>query len=261
MLLFLKTFLFKLMEMSLGIRPVLPLATRNPVFLNFRLSESERQAVAAALPHGYELRPLRFAESDASASFWISYNIYSIQYPRPELAAVRKARCEINTFVRDPDGREGVFVFCGSPFVSREENGNFWGRLCDAAERLVVLLYGCGQLTRLRYELTNDHLVVGLDEAGQRIEIDVPAAATPADEKLSDDYVRFNDVSFFNNGKTFDLVSVNSAFTLARLARIEDHSLSSASVQGPFFSRAPDRVYYHRGDIGYLVSALHRGAA
>ena len=260
MFLFLKRVIFKLMELSLGLRPLLPLETRNPVFVNFRLTDAEREAVAAALPSGYELRPIRFAASDLEPAYWISYNLYAIRYPRPELASVRKARCEINTFVRDATGRVGVFVFCGSPYVSREDGGSFWGKLCDAAERLVVLLYGVGRLTRLRYEL-DDRLSIELAEDGHRITVDLEARGREGDEELSDDYQRFNDVSFFNGGKTFDLVSVNSSFSLARWNAIRGEEAAEARIEGPFFARAPDVIYYHRGDIGYLVSALHRGAA
>ena len=260
MLLFLKTVIFKLMEMSLGLRPLLPLETRNPIFVNFRLDDDERAKVAAALPPGWELCALRFFESEPEPAFWVSYNLYAIRYPRPELAAVKKARCEINTFARDPSGRVGVFVFGGSPYVSREENGNFWGRLCDAAERLVVMLYGCGRLTRLRYELGDDRIVIQLEEGANRLAVDAPAASADATERLSDEYARFNDVSFFNGGKTFDLVNVNSAFALARFHAVDAGAVADTRVENAFFARPPDSIHYHRGDIGYLVSALHRGA-
>lgn len=260
MFLFLKKVLFKLMEMSLGLRPLLPLATRNPVFVNFALDDDERAKVAAALPAGYELRSLRFLASDESPRFWVSYNLYSIGYPRPELAGVKKARCEINTFVVDREGRAGVFVFGGSPYVSVEEGGSFWGKLCDAAERLVVLLYGCGRLTRLRYDLTDERLAIELEEGSNRVSIDVPTASGAAHERLSDEYARFNDVSFFNEGKTFDLVNVNSSFGAARFSSIDADALAAARVSGSFFDRAPDAIHYHRGEIDYIVSALHRGA-
>ena len=260
MLLFLKKVLFKLMELSLGLRPLLPLETRNPVFVNFRLSEEEQEAVRRTLPAGFQLMPIRFFAGEDAPAFWVSYNLYAIKYPRPELAGVRKARCEINTFVRDAEGREGVFVFCGSPYVSREEGGSFFGKLCDAAEKLVVLLYGCGRLTSLRYELDDDHLAIALEEHENHVAIDVALAPAPAEKRLSDDYARFNDVSFFNGGRTFDLVNVNSAFSLARFEKIEDERLAALGVRGPFFARSPDGIYIHRGEVSYLVSALHRGA-
>lgn len=259
MLLFLKKIIFKLMELSLGLRPLLPLETKNPIFLNFRLTEEEQRAVRRALPAGFELLPLRFFADDPEPAFWVSYNLYAIKYPRPELADVRKARCEINTFVRDAGGREGVFVFCGSPFVSREEGGSFFGRLCDAAEALVVRLYGCGRLTSLGYELGADRLVIALDEADNTVALDVALTSARAEARLSDDYARFNDVSFFNGGRTFDLVNVNSAFSLARFETIEDDRLAAVRVHGPFFTRPPDGIHFHRGEIPYLVSALHRG--
>lgn len=258
-MLWLKKLVFKLVELGLGLRPCFALQTRNPVFVNFRLSEAESDAVRRALPRGFTLRPLRFAASDAEPACWVSYNLYEIAYPRPEMAAVRKVRCEINTFVRDADGRDGVFVFCGSPFVSREEQRSAVGAVCDLAERLVILLYGCGRLTRLRYEVTGDALRINLDERDVRLDLEVPLRPLnrATREKLSDDYHRFNDVSFFNSGKTFDLVTVNSAFVLARFEDVDAATLACHTVDGPFFRRPPDRVYFHRGAIGYLVSALH----
>ena len=259
MLLLFKKILFKLMELSLGLRPLLPLETRNPVFMNFRLTEAERDEVRRALPAGFELRPLRFFADDPEPAFWVSYNLYAIKYPRPELAGVRKARCEINTFVRDAAGRDGVFVFCGSPYVSREDGGSFFGKLCDAAEKLVVLLYGCGRLTSLRYDLDEDRLGIALEADENIVAADVALTSAPAEARLAEDYARFNDISFFNGGRTFDLVNVNSLFSLARFERIEDDRLAAVRVRGPFFARPPDGIYFHRGEIPYLVSALHRG--
>lgn len=261
---FLKKILFKLMEFGLGLRPYFALQTRNPAFVNFRLSEAEAGAVRRALPPGYELRPLRFVASDPEPAYWVSYNLYELKYPRPELAMVRKVRCEINTFVRDAEGRDGVFVFCGSPYVSKEEGRSAMGRACDFAERLVAFIYGCGGLTRLRYELGGGELSAELDEGENRLAVRLPLAAgggAGGAERLSDDYHRYNDVSFFNGGKTYDLVTVNSAFTLAALEGVAEGDLAGARVEGPFFRRAPDRVYYHRGEIGYLVNALNRPRA
>jgi hypothetical protein len=197
--------------------------------------------------------------------YWVSYNVYELAYPRPEMAAIRKVRCEVNTFVTDGHGRDGVYVFCGSPFVSREERRSVLGMLCDAAERLVIMLYGCGRLTRLRYELGEHTLRIDLDETDGQIALDVPLrpASGRRAERLSDDYHRFNDVSFFNGGKTYDLVTANSAFVLAGFESVElDPSNASpqapAPVAGPFFRRWPDRVFVHRGSIGYLVTTLNR---
>ncbi len=254
----LKRFVFKLMELSLGLRPYFALRTRNPIFINFRLTTSERESVERALPDGFTLRPLRFTISDEEPAYWLSYNLYELRYPKKEMANLRKVRCEINTFVTDRTGREGVFVFCGSPFVSQEEKPTAIGRVADWAERLVIFLYGCGRLTSLRYALTEERLVVDLAEAESKLAIDVPVAAEPGEERLSPDYHRFNDVSFFAGGKTYDLVNVDSAFGRATLQHVDAASLARLSVATPFFERAPDHLYIHRGEIGYLVNALHR---
>ena len=174
------------------------------------------------------------------------------------MAELRKVRCEINTFVSDASGREGVFVFCGSPFVSREEEPSAIGRVADLAERLVIWIYGCGRLTRVRFELATERLVVELDEPDSRVSLDVPVSSAAGTDLLSPDYQRFNDVSFFNGGKTYDLVNVDSAFGQAGLQRIDGTLLAEHAVKSPFFDRAPDVVYVHRGEIGYLVSALNR---
>jgi hypothetical protein len=250
--------LFKLMELSLGLRPYFSLRTRNPIFVNFDLSETERAAVQAALPSGFTLRALRFAAGDDEARYWLSYNFYEIRYPKKEMAQLRKVRCEINTFVSDPSGREGVFVFCGSPFVSREEQPSAIGRVADLAERLVIWIYGCGRLTRVRFDLAPERLTVELDEPENRMSLDIEVASGAGSDLLSPDYQRFNDVSFFNGGRTYDLVHVDSAFGQAGLQRIDGALLAGHAVKSPFFERAPDVVYAHRGEIGYLVSALNR---
>ncbi len=262
MLLF-KRLLFKLLELGLGVRPYFSLQTRDPVFVNFRLTAEETDAVRRALPAGFTLRAIRFAASDPEPAFWISYNVYELRYPRPEMARLRKVRCEINTFVRDAGGRDGVFVFCGSPFVSKEERPSAIGRVADLAERLVLFLYGGGGLVRLRYELTDAALRISLGEPEARLEIDVACSPPPVGERarLSEDYYRCNDVSFFDAGRTHDLVSAGSPFLLATLEELELRGASTAFAESPFFRRPPDRLYVHRGEIGYLVSALHRGPA
>ena len=259
---FLRRLAFKFMELGLGLRPCFSLQTRDPIFLNFRLRDDEVDAVRRALPPGFTLRPLRFTAADAEPAYWVSYNLYELRYPREDMAQLRKVRCEINTFVRDADGRDGVFVFCGSPFVSREERPSAMGRVADLAERIVIALYGCGRLTRLRYELAGGRLRVELDEPESSLALDLPLAAPggPAAERLSDDYHRFNDVSFFAGGRSHDLVHADSRFTLATFEPIDPDAgpgAAPAAVAGPFFRRPPDRVYLHRGEIGYLVSALH----
>lgn len=257
-MMWMKRLLFKLMELSLGLRPYFSLRTRNPIFINFRLTSIERERVERALPSGFTLRPLRFAISDGEPAYWVSYNVYELRYPKKEMAHLRKVRCEINTFVTDGSGREGIFVFCGSPFVSQEEERTAIGRVADWAERIVIFLYGCGRLTRVRFALTEERLAVELAEAESRLSIDLPVAAEGGDERLSPDYHRFNDVSFFAGGTTYDLVSVDSAFGRATLQRVDAASLAPLSVSSPFFDRAPDELYIHRGEIGYLVNALHR---
>lgn len=256
----LKKLLFKLMELGLGVRPCFTLATRNPVFVNFRLSEEEAEAVQRDLPPGFTLRALRFTAGEGEPAYWVSYNLYELEYPRPEMAAIRKVRCEINTFVRDAEGRDGVFVFCGSPYVSKEKRRSVMGTVCDMAERLVIFLYGCGRLSRLLYQLTEDAIRIDLDEGGSRLRMDLAldAARPGPTQRLSEDYHRFNDISFFNAGKTYDRITVDSAFGRAAFERVGEAELAQLRVDGPFFQRAPDHVYFHRGDVGYVVSALHR---
>lgn len=259
---FLKRLLFKVMELGLGLRPYFSLQTRNPVFVNFRLSEAEALAVKQALPAGFELRAIRFVASDAEPAHWVSYNLYELRYPRPEMAALRKIRCEVNTFVRDAAGRDGVFVFCGSPFVSREEERTTMGKVADFAERLVIFLYGCGRLTRVHYELGEGDLRIDVDEPEAQLSLDLAHASGGAGgERLADDYIRFNDVSFFAAGRSFDEVSVNSAFILASFSAVDPALLGGVRARTSFFERPPDRVYVHRGDVGYLVSAMHRPAS
>jgi hypothetical protein len=261
---FLKRLVFKLLELTLGLRPYFTLQTRNPIFVNFRLSAGEAEAVRRALPAGFTLCPIRFTEGDDEAAFWISYNLYELRYPRPEMARVRKVRCEINTFVRDAEGRAGVLVFCGSPLVSRGDGTSAIEKVADLAERLVLSLYGCGRLVPLRFELTETALHVALEETEAALAVDLALLPHPAGRpprRLSDEYYRFNDVSFFRGGQTHDLVFAGSEFLLARWEEIDPGSLASVAARSPFFQRPPDRIYLHRGTISYLVSALHRTAS
>ena len=257
MLLTLKKLVFKLLELTFGLVPVFRLETRDPVFVNFRLTDREAEAIRKALPAGFTLKSLRFTSGDTEPTHWLSYNFYGIGYPNPRLASVRKTRCEINTFVCGPDGRLGIFVFAGSPFVSRSERPSAIERVCDGAERLVMWLYGCGLLTQAACVLESGHLHVRLD-AGN-VAMDVDGTVSLADTiKLSDDYALFNDVSFFNNGQTYDLVTVDSAFMRATLSSVV---VSHARVVDPFVTRAPDSVFVHRGDIAYVVRALNQTRA
>lgn len=253
-----KKLLFKFMELGLGLRTCFSLETRNPIFLNFRLSDEEARKVQASLPAGFTLRKIRFCQSDDEAAYWISYNLYEIAYPKPELRHIRKARCEINTFVTDTKGRAGVYVFSGSPYVSREMRPSVMGKICDLAERAVIWIYGCGKLIPLTYELTADRLHIALDQGPNRLQLDQPLRDDKADERLSGDYARFNDISFFNEGRTFDLVNVNSAFHEARFHRLEGSHLKNIQMKGPFFARSPEVVYFHRGEIAYSVTAMNR---
>src|SRR4051812_37198116 len=101
MFFFLKKILFKFMELGLGLRTCFSLETKDPIFVNFRLSPAEADRVRKSLPAGFKLCPIRFGQSDSEAHYWISYNLYELKYPKPELQHIRKARCEINTFVED----------------------------------------------------------------------------------------------------------------------------------------------------------------
>ncbi|MFM8315789.1 MAG: hypothetical protein ACKOA8_16030, partial [Deltaproteobacteria bacterium] len=98
---FLKKLLFKFMELGLGLRTCFSLETKDPIFVNFKLSPDEIEKVKKSLPMGFVLKPIRFCESDEIPEYWISYNFYQLKYPKPELASIKKARLEINTFVED----------------------------------------------------------------------------------------------------------------------------------------------------------------
>lgn len=256
MLFLLKKLVFKFMELGLGLRTCFSLETRNPIFLNFRLSDEEARAVQASLPKGFTLEKIRFCDGDENAAHWVSYNLYEIAYPKKELSHIRKARCEINTFVRDAAGRPGIYVFSGSPYVSREARFSLIGRICDLAERAVIWIYGCGKLVPLVYDLGEREIRIALEQGPNRLQWKQTLADGEATERLSDDYHRFNDISFFNEGRTFDLVSVNSAFHRARFCRLD--SVTGCELNGPFFRRAPDFVYFHRGEIAYSVTAMNR---
>ncbi|MBI1861649.1 MAG: hypothetical protein HYR96_12095 [Deltaproteobacteria bacterium] len=251
MVFFLKRLLFKLMELGLGLKTHFTLQTRNPLFVNFRLTEAEVADVRKSLPPDFRLEKIHFLDSDPSPAHWLSYNFYEIAYPRKELAHIRKVRCEINTFVTDPSGRRGIFVFCGSPFVSPEARFSLLGTICDFAERLVMMIYGVGQMVSMTYELSPTQIAV----MGSRHTFSggpVPVAA------LSADFHQFNDVSFFNDGKTFDRVFVNSAFFQARFERVSGSALNGWVFKNRFLKRAPDVLAFHRGELGYSVDALNR---
>lgn len=250
-----KKMIFKLMEMGLGLRTCFTLETRDPIFLNFRLSEEEAVRVRRELPDGFTLEKIRFFEDETSPEYWVSYNLYHLEYPKKELRAIRKVRCEINTLVRGPDGRPGVYVFCDSPYVSREEKFSPLGAICDLAERTVCFIYGCGKLIRLTYR-TTDAVEVELKEGPNRVSFR-HAFKSDGEHALSTDYCRYNDISFFNRGKTYDLVNVNSAFLSARFVCADGTALERAEVTSPFFRRKPDRVGFHRGAIAYSVTSMN----
>ncbi len=254
----LKKIIFKFMELGLGLRTCFSLETKNPIFLNFRLTADEADKVRRDLPPGFKLRAVRFVESDPEASYWISYNLYELKYPKKELAHIRKGRCEINTFVEDAGGRPGILVFSGSPYVSRETSPSLWGTICDLAEKLVTFIYGCGKLVPLTYRLGADSLEVKFREGGNvfALEQSLTGGGTPA--RLSSDYWRFNDISFFNGGKTFDLVNVGHSFYAARFESADPAGASTYEFASPYVgTRKPDAIYFHRGEIAYTVTSLN----
>lgn len=254
----LKKLVFKFMELGLGLRTCFTLETRNPIFVNFRLDDREADAVRRSLPPGFTLEAIRFCEGDERAAYWVSYNLYEIAYPNERLSHIRKVRCEINTFVRDAEGRAGVYVFSGSPYVSRESRRTVIGTICDFAERAVMWIYGCGKLVGLTYELSRDRLRISLDQNPNQLRFDQKVEDEEAEDRLSVDYCRFNDISFFNEGRTYDLVNVNSTLLGARFHRLSGSALQDCEVAGPFFRRAPDEIYFHRGEISYSVTAMNR---
>jgi hypothetical protein len=245
------------MELGLGLQTCFSLDTKNPIFVNFKLTAEEIEKVKNALPKGFQLQPIRFLSSDESPDFWVSYNLYELKYPKPELASVKKARLEINTFVEDSKGRKGVFVFSDSPFVSRESKRSFLGSICDFAEWMVTKIYGCGHLVDLQFSLT-DELKVVFQSGGQSLKITgkTPENVDSEDFKLSTDYCLYNDISYFNHGKSFDCVNVNSAFHQAKFSLVGIENCE-VSCQGPFFNRKPDAILVHRGNISYLVNAMN----
>lgn len=252
-----KKLIFKFMELGLGLRTCFSLETKNPIFLNFRLTPQECEKVRASLPAGFTLESVRFCESEQDSSYWVSFNLYEIKYPKKELRSIRKVRCEINTFVRDLRGRRGIFVFCGSPYVSKEQRPSLLGLICDFAERMVTFIYGCGKLTHLTYELSQDRLKVALSEGKNSLGVDEDLTKGElVEERLSWDYLVYNDISFFNDGRTYDQVNVNSLFVSAAFSRMR----SSTVVESPFFKRAPDQILFHRGEISYLVNSMNRSS-
>jgi hypothetical protein len=252
-----KKLVFKFMELGLGLKTFFALETRNPVFINFKLTPEDVAEVQRNLPDGWRLRAIPFTTADDTPEYWLSYNFYELKYPTPRLAHIRKARGEINTFVEDPKGKCGIFVFGDSPYVSREHRTGVLGQICDVAERVVIFIYGCGKLTSLDYEL-QDQLRVSLHEPRNDLNLNLRLEDGEATVGLSESYLKFNDVSFFNRGRTFDLVNASSDFYRARFRVVDSASFQSMSVRTPFFSRAPDAIYYHRGDIAYLVNAMNR---
>lgn len=253
----LKKVVFKVMELGLGLQTCFSLDTKDPIFVNFKLTAEEIEKVKKALPTGFKLQPIRFLSSDESPDYWVSYNLYELRYPKPELASIKKARLEINTFVEDSKGRKGIFVFSESPFVSRETKRSFLGSLCDFAEWLVTKIYGCGHLVDLQFSLA-DKLKVNFQARGQSLKIvgKTSGKVDSEDFKLSTDYCVYNDISFFNHGKSCDYVNVNSSFHQAKFSSVEIENFE-ISCEGPFFNRKPDSILVHSGNISYLVNALN----
>ncbi|MBM4304987.1 MAG: hypothetical protein FJ112_11775 [Deltaproteobacteria bacterium] len=253
----LKKLLFKFMELGLGLRTCFSLDTKNPIFINFKLTEEELVQVKKQLPAGFKIQPIRFTENELEPSYWISYNFYELKYPKTELSAVKKARLEINTFVLDALGRPGVFVFCDSPFVSKETKLSVIGFICDFAEWLVTKIYGVGQMIPLQFSL-DEKVRVNFKTSKHQMEVElpIPELEPGGGEKLSVDYWRFNDISFFNQGKTCDYVNVNSSFFMAEFVAISASQVSQNCVS-PVFNRKPDRILVHRGEISYLVNSMN----
>lgn len=258
MVFLIKKFFFKLMELGLGLKPCFLLETKNPIFINFKLSKEEQNLVQSALPSGFRLSPIAFTREDREPHYWLSYNLYEIRYPKKELSHIRKVRCEINTFVTDQMGRTGIYVFCGSPLVSRESRWDPISVIVDLAERLVQWIYSVGKLVPLAFELGENTLSVAYESKEHSMQLSVPLHQSNQLCQLSDDYLRFNDISFFNRGKTFDLVNSNSVFALARFESVPSSELLPFKMRGPFFDRNPDQVLFYRGAISYLVSALNK---
>ncbi len=250
------------MELGLGLRTCFTLETKNPLFVNFKLSPEEVAAVQKELPPDWELQKVRFTESETEPHYWISYNSYEIMYPRKELQHIRRIRLEINTFVKNPKGQCGIFVFSGSPFVSSERLATPLDAICEFAERLVVFIYGCGKLIPLSYQLTSKELAFTFQEGLHHCEWKMDLGGDPLtqveSEVLSEDYWKYNDVSFFNSGKTFDRVFVSDAFRRARFHSLKFQDFQSLTIRGPFFKRSPDSILFHRGAIPYLVDSMNR---
>jgi len=237
------------------------LETRNPIFVNFKLSTAEADAIRKNLGQGYELCPVKFTNADALPEYWLSYNFYELKYPKKELQKIRKVRCEINTFVKDTHGRKGIYVFSGSPYVSRETKFSVIGLICDFAELLVTFIYGVGKLTQLIFDLKSDRLEVQLNEGPNKMTIKQDVSSASQDQILSHDYWSHNDISFFNSGKSYDHVFTNSEFFAAKFKCIEGANLSPAEIKSPFVNRAPDKILFHHGDISYLVNSMNKAMA
>jgi len=254
-----KKLIFKFMELGLGLRTCFSLETRDPIFLNFKLSADEASRVQSQLPPGFTLQKIRFFEDETTPEFWISYNLYHLEYPKKELRSIQKVRCEINTLVQGPDGRPGVYVFCDSPYVSKEKKPSIIGFVCDLAERMVCFIYGCGRLISFAYR-TSDAVEVELNDGRNKVAFRHRFTGT-TEQALSDEYCRYNDISFFNRGKTYDLVNVNSAFLAARFVCAEGAELEMAEFTSEFLRRRPDRAGFHRGTITYTVASMNRYAS
>jgi hypothetical protein len=127
----------------------------------------------------------------------------------------------------------------------------------------VIAIYGCGRLIPLEYGLGETELRAEFSEGANQFTLiqDVAAAKLRDDLQLSEDYWRYNDISFFRNGRSIDYVQVNSAFYLARLDETDPRNIKDWKFSSPFFpkeaQRKPDQILVHRGEIAYLVNALN----
>lgn len=239
----------------MGLKAYFSLETRNPIFINFRLSSEERLKVEKDLAQGFTLQPIRLLETDPEPYYWLTLNAYNIRYPRPELKSVSKSRLEVNIYVCDAKGRKGIYVV--SPYVSKEMGGSILGKICDLAERLVMGIYGCGNLVPLEYAISNSNITFRIHKDG--ISADISSGWSGGDlVKMSRDYIIHNDISFFNRGRTRDRVLTDSRFSLGRFVSPPREAFEKWSCKTDYFNRRPDSVFFHIGEISYTVDALNR---
>ncbi len=237
--------------MGFGISPYFSLCTQNLIFINFKLTEDEAKLIEQHLPSAIKLKRIRFFSKEEVSHYWLSYHFYDVFYPIKEIKG--KSRCDIITFVEDQKGRKGIYVLDNSPFVSKENGFS----ITEVVERIVMFTYSCGQLIPLKLELTNSQIEIGLVDKKTRIDLKHKLRDCAAINALSSDYWEYIDISFLNNAKTYDLVSVNSQFYQAKFSEIKGEEIDEFSIKDPFLNRNPDFIYYYPGKVSYLLSSLH----